>query len=99
MNINIGKTVSKQKNSATLIIGEIKCVIPLEGKIDIEKEKKRIQGQIEEQKKASTGLSKRLKDKDFLQKAPKDVVEKDNERLESLTLKIQKLEQVIAEIN
>jgi len=86
---------TKEKNSATVIVGNIKGSIPLGDLIDIDKEKSRILEQIKEQKKVSKGLSGRLRNKDFVNKAPKDVVEKEKVRLESINAKIRELEKVI----
>ncbi|MCK5178905.1 MAG: valine--tRNA ligase, partial [Candidatus Omnitrophica bacterium] len=85
-----------QKNTATVIVGNIKGVVPLGELIDVDQEKKRILGQITEQKKVSTGLTSRLKNKDFLKKAPKEVVDKEKIRLDSINTKIEELEKVVS---
>ncbi len=86
-------------NAASVIVGNIKGIIALGDIIDIDEEKKRIAQQINEQQKAFNSLSKRLQNANFLQKAPADVVEKEKERLATFEIKLQKLEQVLAELN
>ena len=54
--------------------------------------------QIAEKKKASTGLTGRLKNKDFLKKAPKEIVEKEKVRLESINTKIEELKKVVGSL-
>ncbi len=92
----IEKSLKPLKNIATALIEDIKIAVPLEGIIDIEKEKKRIFNQIEEQKKISDNLSTRLKNKEFIKKAPEEVIAKEKERLVSLENKIKELEHVLA---
>ena len=84
------------KNAAAAIIENIKCAIPLGEIIDLEKEKKRISGQIEEQRKMIDGISQRLNNRDFLSKAPKDVVENDKNRLGLLQKRMNELEKAIS---
>ena len=84
------------KDAATVISGNIKGAVPLGDLIDVKEEKKRMINQISEQKKASTGLTNRLKNKDFLKKAPKEVVEKEKTRLDSINTKIKELEKVVS---
>ncbi len=92
----IDKKPTKEKNAATILIGNIKGSVPLGDLIDIDKEKNRMLDQINEQKKASKGLDGRLKNKDFVSKAPKDVIEKEKVRLESIHLKIKELQKAVA---
>ncbi len=83
------------KNSAAVLAGGIKCVIPLGSLIDVEKEKARIVEHLRQQETACAGLTQRLKNKEFLRKAPEDVVAKERERLGALEAKVNELKQVI----
>jgi len=94
--LTIDKKPTDEKNTATAIVGSIKGAVPLGDLIDINKEKMRILNQIEEQKKVSKGLAGRLKNKDFVKKAPKEVVEKEKVRLESINTKMEELEKAVA---
>ena len=94
--LTINQKSVKEKNAATFIVGDIKGAIPLGDLIDITIEKNRILGQITELTTSLTGLKSRLKNKDFLKKAPKDVVEKEKTRLESMTIKAKELRKIVA---
>jgi len=83
------------RESATGLVGPIKFCVPLGDLIDVPQEKKRILAQIEKQKRDKQGLSQRLKSKNFLQKAPPEVVEKERARLTGIEAQIKDLEQVI----
>ena len=92
--LTVDENIEPPQNAATGMVGKIKFFIPL-GIIDIDKERKRILDQIEQQKKNAGNLSKRLKNENFVNKAPKDVVAKEKARLALLENKIHELEQVI----
>ncbi len=94
--LSIDQKSTGQKNTATVIVGNIKGVVPLGELIDVDQEKKRMLSQITEQKKVSTGLTGRLKNKDFMTKAPKEVVDKEKIRLDSINTKIEELEKVVS---
>jgi valyl-tRNA synthetase len=94
--LTIDKKPVDQKDAAAFIVGGIKGAVPLGDLIDIKQEKKRMLDQITEQKKVSKNLSSRLKNKDFLRKAPKDVVDKEKTRLETITNRIKELETIVA---
>ncbi len=88
----------KEKNAATAVAGNIRCIVLLGNLIDIPKEKLRIQTQIAEQKKATQGLSVRLSNEAFVQKAPPDIIAKDRERLKQLSTKILELEKALTQL-
>ncbi|MBN1870076.1 MAG: valine--tRNA ligase [Candidatus Omnitrophica bacterium] len=94
--LTIDKKAVERKNTATVIVRMIKGAVPLGHLINIKEEKSRILGQIGQQKKASVGLAARLKNKDFLKKAPKEVVDKEKARLESINTKIKELKKVVS---
>lgn len=94
----IDQTLTKGKNEATAIVGDVKYAVALGEIIDVEKEKERIAGEVKNQQKAFETLSQRLKNKEFLRKAPEEVVEKERQRLVSLETKVMELKKVIANL-
>jgi valyl-tRNA synthetase len=91
-NLEIGKI--KPDNSVSHIlegVGEI-C-LHLEGLVDLPKEKTRLTNEINSVKKYSQSLEQKLKNKDFVKKAPKDVVGKEQEKLVQQQEKLLKLEE------
>ncbi|MFC1510347.1 valine--tRNA ligase [Candidatus Omnitrophota bacterium] len=95
LNARINETCTTESNVATAVIDNIKCVVPLGDLIDIDAEKKKLTAQLESQKKALMGLSKRLSNESFLAKAPEDVVAKEKEREAQLISKNKELEAVL----
>ncbi|MFA5187762.1 MAG: valine--tRNA ligase [Patescibacteria group bacterium] len=91
-NLEIGKI--KPDNSVSHVlegVGEI-C-LHLQGLVDLPKEKARLENEIASVKKYAQSLAQKLKNKEFTKKAPKDVVEKEQEKLKQQQEKLVKLEE------
>ncbi len=88
------KTTS-MREAAIGIVDQIKFFIPLQGLIDIPKEKERIQKQFEDNNTALQALASRLDNSDFLKKAPSDVIEKDRIRLAALQNKRDEFQKIL----
>jgi valyl-tRNA synthetase len=69
--------------------------VPLEGIIDIQKEKERIGGQIKELENFLKQKETRLKNKAFLDKAPEEVVEKEKASFSELKERLDKLKEIV----
>jgi len=98
-NITIQEKSIKPKEMATGIAGQVKFYIPLEGIIDIIEERKRIDEHLDSLNASCQNLSKRLKNKDFLKKAPEQVVSKEKIRLKEMKEKIQELEKTLKDLS
>jgi len=86
---------SASDNALVLVLKEAEVVIPMASMFDLEAEKKRIQKEIEQNQAQVTRLETRLKDKAFLAKAPAAVIEKERQKLHTLTDKLERLKQQI----
>jgi valyl-tRNA synthetase len=91
--LRIGVAEDKPKNVATAVIKGAEIYVPLEGIIDLSQERDRLQKEIAKISKDIDVFSKKLSNKNFVDKAPKDVVEKDTAKLEEFRAKREKLEQ------
>jgi valyl-tRNA synthetase len=69
-----------QSEPINITIPGIECFIPLENLIDISKEKSRLEKNYQKLKSEQYMLNNKLNNKNFLEKAPKDVVEKIRKR-------------------
>ena len=85
-------SLTRQKDSAVQVITAAEIYMPLGGLIDIHKEKAKIASQMDKLDKDISSSSERLKNKDFLAKAPKDVIELQRARLSELKERRAKLE-------
>ena len=85
--------MKRQKNSAMAVATGFEIFIPLEGLIDVEKEKNRINKEIllaaQDKERCESKLSK----ESFVARAPKEEVEKIRIRLQEAEIKISKLKE------
>ena len=86
----------KSHGISAVISKDLFINVPLEGVIDIQKEKQRITGQIKELKSFLKQKEVRLKNKAFLNNAPKEIVEIEKEKAAELKERVAKLEDVIS---
>ena len=89
--IEIGEKTKKPPRSATAVSMNIETYVPLADLIDIDQEKKRLQKQIEEIEEFLKSNQKKLKNKKFLEQAPKEVIEKTKIRQKELKTDLKKL--------
>jgi len=91
--LRIGVEEKKPKSAATSVIKGAEVYVPLEGLLDLTQERDRLQKEIAKISKDIDIFFKKLSNKDFVDKAPRAVVEKDTTKLEELKGKREKLEQ------
>jgi valyl-tRNA synthetase len=70
--------------SASGVLGHLELFVPLEGLIDKEAEKARLQKQLEKLSKEHLMLSSKLANEGYIARAPKDIVERDRARVAEL---------------
>jgi valyl-tRNA synthetase len=78
--------------SATAFVGELEIFIPMAGFINKEEERARLNREIAKLQKDLTLTENKLKNPQFIDKAPADVVEKERIRLQEMTATLLKLE-------
>jgi valyl-tRNA synthetase len=86
---------SEKASDSTLVIPLVAAtiVIPMASMFDVEAERKRLDKELEQTRAEVNRLEARLKDNAFLTKAPEAVVEKERQRLYTLSEKLEKLKQ------
>jgi len=80
-----------QENALAIVLKESEVIIPMESMIDLEAERKRLQDEIEKSQAEVVRLEARLNNEDFLTKAPAAVIDKERQKLYSLTDKLERL--------
>jgi valyl-tRNA synthetase len=94
-NLVISRDLARPKNSVVAISSKAESYIDISQTIDIEKEIARQEKLLADVEK-SLGISERkLSNKNFLEKAPRDVVEKEKARYEELKQKEAKIKRII----
>jgi valyl-tRNA synthetase len=93
--LKIVDQLASSKGSARAVVGVSEIAVPLEGLIDFEKEKARLEKESNKLINEREGLEKRLSNQDFISRAAADVVETTRARAEELDDQITKLRAVI----
>jgi valyl-tRNA synthetase len=89
---------AKEEKAIVLVLKESEVVLPLAGMVNIEAEKKRLEGEIGSLSKEIERLGGRLKDKSFLSKAPAAVVDKERDKFQDYKDKLLRLKQELKEL-
>ncbi len=78
------------------IVGSLQIYLCLEGIIDLALERERLSKQVQAIEQELQRFSQRLTDRQFLEKAPKEIVEKERTKREELKAKLERLKQHLA---
>ncbi len=90
--LQMGKNLSRPKESAVASIGRVETYVVLTGLVDVKIERQRIEIALTDVDKMIKSLQGRLENKEFLNKAPKDIVDKERQKAEELANRRQRLE-------
>ncbi|HKQ74287.1 MAG TPA: valine--tRNA ligase [Blastocatellia bacterium] len=93
--LQIVDKLEARKGSARAVVGASEIAVPLEGLIDFEKERARLEKELTKLTNEREGLEKRLSNQDFISRAAPDVVETTRARAEELADQVTKLRAVI----
>ncbi len=97
-NLIVGTDTHKPLLAASAIISGAEIYVPLEGLIDIEVEKSRLEKDLNNLKNQLEKVSRKLANPDFLANAPDDVVKKDQAKKEDYQERIEKLNKNLEQI-
>jgi valyl-tRNA synthetase len=99
--IKIDSNYKPANTDASAILKDVEIYIPLKGLIDTDKEKARIQKEIDKITTDFNRIEKKLTDENFLKKAPEDIIVKEKEKqaeakslLEKLNISLKKLAEI-----
>jgi valyl-tRNA synthetase len=82
----------RPKVAASAVVGELELFVPLEGVLDFKEESQRLQKEISKLEPELARSKKKLANKEFLNRAPEDVVAKERDKFERLGDKLNKLQ-------
>ncbi|NOQ17765.1 MAG: valine--tRNA ligase [Dehalococcoidales bacterium] len=85
-----------KESALTLVLQETEVVIPVESMLDMAAERERLQKEIEQSQSTIAQLEARLKDKNFLTKAPEAVIDKEQDKLVLRKSKLERLREQLA---
>jgi len=82
-----------RENAMVLVLKETEVIIPMEGMVDVEAERKRLQKEIERSQAEVGRLEARLKDESFMTRAPAAVIDKEQNKLGLINDNLARLKQ------
>ena len=89
--ITVSEELAKPKYSASAVIKNMEIFVPLEGLIDFEVERKRLQKEITRLEKQIESTERKLINKDFLSKAPQHVIDNEKQKSNDFRASLEKL--------
>jgi valyl-tRNA synthetase len=93
--LTIGRKIRKPKGSASAVLSGVEVYVPLEGLIDFKAERKKIEKELEKITSEHNRLDKKLKSRDFLGKAPEEIVDSARLKKEEFGKKLQTLKRTL----
>ena len=96
--IDIGYDVSKPEDAAFAIMPEMEIFIPLKGLLNVDAEIKRLSKEITKVEESLSVVKKKLSNREFINRAPKAVVEENRARHQEFAEKIQAIQNNIEKL-
>lgn len=96
--LEAGRNARGPKASSVAVFGNCEIFVPLEGLIDFEAERKRIMGQIADIEKWQGSTEAKLKNENFVKRAPADVVAAEKAKLSEIKTSLEKLKENLKRI-
>ena len=97
--LKAGENIVKPKASASAIVKSAEIYIPLEGLIDLDVERQRLQKEITRLEGSLAGIEKKLSNEKFVNGAPAEVVEKERTKQKDWQENLRKLKKILENLN
>lgn len=97
--LKVDSGLTKPKASASAVLKDIEIFIPLEGLIDLDVEKQRLQKEITRLEGSLAGIEKKLSNEKFIANAASDVVEKERAKQRDWLENLNKLKEILNNLN
>jgi valyl-tRNA synthetase len=94
--LQIGPDLARPPASAVAVLPEVEIYVPLEGLIDLDVERQRLEREIGRVEKGLSGLARKLDNPSFLDNAPAEVVENERRRSSEYRTTLEKLKENLA---
>jgi len=98
-NITLDENLSKPNASASKVLNNCEIFIPLEGVIDLDVERNRLQKEISRLENSLMGIEKKLGNEKFVNNAPAEVVEKEKKKKMDWESNLNKLKSLLEDIS
>ncbi|HHS12614.1 MAG TPA: valine--tRNA ligase [bacterium] len=94
--LTVGEKLEKPAHSATALAQNLEIFLPLEGIIDIRRERERIEKELQRMEGFLKNLETKLQNPEFNKKAPEDVVSREKKKHDDFQEKINKLRHTLS---
>ncbi len=95
----VSADLKKPETSASAVIEGTELFVPLEGLIDLDKERKRIKKEIDRLEGFLKSIEGKLNNDGFVNNAPEDVVQKERDKKEDTETNLEKLRDILEELD
>ena len=89
--LTVGVGLEKPKASAAVVTGPHEVFVPLAGMIDLDEERARLQKEIEQKQSFLGGVERKLRNEQFVTRAPEEVVQRERQKAADAKAELQKL--------
>ena len=97
--LKASENITKPEASASTIIKAAEIYVPLEGLIDLDVERQRLQKEITRLEGSLVGIEKKLSNEKFVKGAPAKVVEKERTKQRDWQENLRKLKEILENLN
>ncbi|MCX7875153.1 MAG: valine--tRNA ligase [Melioribacteraceae bacterium] len=95
----VDENLDKPKASASAVVKGCDIFVPLEGLIDINVERQRIEKEITRILNSYNGVRKKLENENFVSKAPVEVIEREKQKMNDWQKALEKLQSILEDLN
>lgn len=95
----VDSSIEKPKASASAVVKGCDIFIPLEGLIDVNVERLRIQKEINRISSSLESVKKKLSNESFISKAPMEVIEREKTKMNDWQKALEKLQQILKDLD
>jgi valyl-tRNA synthetase len=96
--LTVDQKIDKPKACASAVVKGCDIFIPLEGLIDVELERVRIQKEMKRLLGSFEGVRKKLENENFVSKAPAEVIERERMKMDDWQKALEKLQSILADL-
>ncbi len=96
--LTVSRDVEKPQASASVVVGRYEVYVPLSGMIDLDVERERLQKSIEQTSSFLGSVQKKLRNEQFVSKAPAQVVDRERQKERDASEELSRLQANLAEL-
>ncbi len=97
--LTAGAEQAKPRASASVVVGRSEVHVPLEGMIDLDQERGRLRGEVEQKERFLRGVQGKLRNQQFVTRAPEAVVERERQKERDTKAELKRLRANLEDLN